>query len=261
MVVSDQGKQLTSSSNTAAFNAKESPDAWNWEEMKESGARAGTTWEFVPAGCQFRNGLAEARVRAIKRTVSHMLASTVNGEKPTLNYAELGTLLAKAANVVNDRPIGVKSLTEDELVPITVNQLLLGRTSSSPPPDHEMPGENYRAAKTHLDSLTQMWWNLWMEQGFPTLLPYYKYKDTKRHQNLRVNNICLIKYETKVASTYRLCRMSKLLHSDDGLVRTVEVRQGNKKPTKKNQPGKVLVTAVQRLMLLVPADELQQGPP
>ena len=98
-------------------------------------------------------------------------------------------------------------------------------------------------------------------QGFPTLLPYYKYKDTKRHENLQVNNICLIKYETKVASTYRLCRVSKLLPSDDGLMRTVEVQLGNKKPTRRNLPGKDLVTAVQQLVLLVPADELEQGPP
>ena len=41
-VVSDQGKQLTSSSNAAAFTAKESPEAWDWKEMKEARARAGT---------------------------------------------------------------------------------------------------------------------------------------------------------------------------------------------------------------------------
>merc|ERR1711867_296357 len=110
MVVSDQGKQLTSSSNAATFHAKESPDTWDWDEMKQTGARAGTNWVFVPGGCQFRNGLAKARVRAIKRTIAHMLASTVNSEKPTLNYAELATLLAKAANIVNDRPIGVKNV-------------------------------------------------------------------------------------------------------------------------------------------------------
>ena len=78
---------------------------------------------------------------------------------------------------------------------------------------------------------------------------------------LRFDDICLIKYETKVASTYRLCRVTKLLHSEDGLVRTVEVQLGNKKLTKKNPPVKDLVTAVQRLVLLVPADELEQGPP
>ena len=85
VVVSDQGKQLTSSSNTAAYNAKESPDRWGWDKLKQMGARAGTSWVFVPAGCQFRNGLAEVRVRVIKGTISHMLASTVNGEKPMLN--------------------------------------------------------------------------------------------------------------------------------------------------------------------------------
>ena len=100
-----------------------------------------------------------------------------------------------------------------------------------------------------------------MEQGFPTLLPYYKYKDSKRYQNLQVNDVCLIKYETKVASTYRLCRVSKLMHSEEGIVRTVEVQLGNRKLSKKNPPVKNLVTAVQRLVLLVPADELEQGPP
>ena len=94
---------------------------------------------------------------------------------------------------------------KDKLVLLTVNQLLLGRTSFTPPPDHELPGEDFRTAGMYLHSLTQSWWKLWMEQGFPTLLPYYKYKDTKRHENLQVNDVCLIKYENKVASTYRLC--------------------------------------------------------
>merc|ERR1712236_2521 len=79
-----------------------------------------------------------------------------------------------------------------------------------------------------------MRWKLWMEQWFPTLLPYYRYKDTKRHENLQLDYVCLIKYETKVASTYRLCRVSKLLPSDDGLVRSVDVRLGKKKHTKRN---------------------------
>ena len=51
----------------------------------------------------------------------------------------------------------------------------------------------YRAANMYLHNLTQMWWKLRMEQGFPTLLPYYRYKDTKRHENLQVDDVCLIK--------------------------------------------------------------------
>ena len=52
--------------------------------------------------------------------------ATVNGEKPTLNYAKLGTLLAKAANIINDRPIGVKNLSQEQLVDSKWNQLVLG---------------------------------------------------------------------------------------------------------------------------------------
>ena len=66
-VVSDQGKQLTPSSNAAAFTNKENPESWNWKELEEAGAKSGTEWEFVPAGCQFRNGLAEARVKVSKQ--------------------------------------------------------------------------------------------------------------------------------------------------------------------------------------------------
>ena len=95
-----------------------------------------------------------------------------------------------------------------------------------------------------------------MEKGVPTLLPYYRYKDTKRHQNLQVDDVCLIKYETKVASTYRLRQVSKLLPSADGLVRLVEVCLGKRKHSKRNLPSKCLVTAVQWLVLLVPAGEL-----
>ena len=79
----------------------------------------------------------------LKNTLDHLLANTIITEKPTLNYAELQALLSRAANIVNYRPIGVKSLTEDELVPLTVNQLLLGRTATVEPMQIEVDPEGY----------------------------------------------------------------------------------------------------------------------
>merc|ERR1712082_349927 len=104
------------------------------------------------------------------------------------------------------------------MVPLTVNQLLLGRTSSLPPPEDVNLGGNPRASRKYLENLTQAWCKLWMQQGFPTLLPYSRFKDTKRHQNLQVNDICLIWYETKVAATYRLSRVLKVFPSEGGMV-------------------------------------------
>merc|ERR1711895_409227 len=48
------------------------------------------------------------------------------------------------------------------------------------------------------------------------------------------------------------------MHSEEGIVRTMEVQLGNRKLSKKNPPVKNLVTSVQRLVLLVPADEEEQ---
>ena len=50
---------------------------------------------------------------------------------PTLDYYELDTVLAMAANVVNDRPIVLRSRPNNDLVPLTVKQLLSGMSSGA----------------------------------------------------------------------------------------------------------------------------------
>ena len=72
------------------------------------------------------------------------------------------------------------------LSPVTANQLLLGRTSTS------TPG-------------AQM------------------FKDTAGHKNLQVGDFCLIKYDNEVKAAYRLCIVKKVFLSDEGVVCTVEV--------------------------------------
>ena len=108
----------------------EDPSKWGWGDVESRTARQGTQWNFVPAGCQFRNGLCESRVKALKHTLKHVVDGSTVNEKPTVSYVELQVFLAKAANILNDRPLGIRSLTEDDLVPLTPNQLLLGRTST-----------------------------------------------------------------------------------------------------------------------------------
>ena len=85
---------------------------------------AETEWKFVPAGCQWRNGLAESRVKILKATLQHTVAQT------SLNFAELQVVLARAADIANNRPVGVKCLNESDVQALTPNMLLLGRTST-----------------------------------------------------------------------------------------------------------------------------------
>ena len=76
----------------------------------------------MAAGCQWWNGLAESAVKLIKSTLAFTLRS-----QTTLNYAELDTLFSVVANMVNQRPIGVRSFSEDDIVALTPNDLLLQR--------------------------------------------------------------------------------------------------------------------------------------
>ena len=83
-----------------------------------------------------------------------MMNSTLIGTKPTLSYAELCTTLARAAIIINDRPIGVCSM------PLTVNQLLLGRSTNTCHDAYTKTAqENYITANDYQEELLAQWWN------------------------------------------------------------------------------------------------------
>ena len=254
-VYSDKGSQFTSSGNVVAFGTEKT-----WGEVEEAGARQGTTWEFAPAGAQHRNGLAEARVKAVKVTFNQTLSSTIISGKPTLNFAELQSFLSQVANIVNDRPLFVKELREDEpIVPITVNQLLIGKTSTVRSNAEDLEVGDFKACSAYADHLLDTWWSHWKQQGFASLLPYPELKHAKRHKNLQVGDVCLIYYDNKVKGTYRLCIVLEVIESRDNIVRTVKV---GFRPRRHCGPGRYkpvpldnMTVAVQRLVLLVESEE------
>ena len=205
-LVRDSDSQLTSAGNTVAWGADGKQDGSKlWAQVESVSARRKTSWEFVPAGAQVRNGLAEARVKAaVKQTLRHMLMTTLVG------------------NIVNDRPIWAKVLTEGNMVSLTMNQFLLGHTSTSRPCKVGVLGEEgeFRASSGYVDNPLNTWWSLWKQQGFASLLSYNKLEDEQRHKNLREGDVCLLQYENKVKNTYRLCRVKEVKGSEDVIVIT-----------------------------------------
>ena len=263
LVISDRGSQLVSAAAKLPWSKKEDPSSWDWSSIAAESARHHTTWKFVPPGSQWRNGLAESRVKAAKHTLSTVMQETA------LTYAEMVNLLYRVANIINDRPLGVKTLTNDDLVPLTANHLLLGRAASHIS-HHDFIEElvesediNLTHRQAYMQSLLKAWWDLYYIQVFPNLLPFRKYKDSQRHRNFQQGDVCFLKYDSKVQPSYRLCRVVKVLPDDTGTVRTVEValRPRNKKekllPYKYKKPF-IIPVGVQRLALLVPTDELPE---
>ena len=83
-----------------------------------------------------------------------MLLSTLIGTKPPLSYNKLCEVLARAASIINDRPIGLRAMTETKIVPLTVNQLLLGCSTTTNCPTAIGPAvESYMAVDAYQQEL------------------------------------------------------------------------------------------------------------
>ena len=134
----------------------------------------------------------------------------------------------------------------DEILPITPNLLLLGRTSSGPHDVAKFDNEDDRY--------------LWFPQAFDSLFPLPKWKE--RMPNLSPGDVCLLKYERKVGKgDFRLCKVVEVHPDEKGLVRTVTVAFRPPSSKEKSLPYtskelKEMKVGLNRLVLICPADKV-----
>ena len=109
-----------------------------------------------------------------------------------------------------------------------------------------------------IQELEQMWWNQWVVQALPHLVPYRRWKT--EHRSLRINDIVLVLYEKKVSKgTYKLGRIIDVHPDAHGRVRTVTVGMRGKdassdatyvpKALEKHRLG------IQRIAVICPAED------
>ena len=150
LVVSDSGSQLVKAGKLIDQIDLSKLD---WNKISEGAVKNGTKWKVVEPGCQWRNGLAEAAVKLLKSTLGLTLAS-----QSTLNYAELDTLFCSIANIVNQRPLSVKSFTDEDLHAITPNDLLLGRSRNVVPGSSYGEGDSLTRRQEVISEIETAWW-------------------------------------------------------------------------------------------------------
>ena len=81
---------------------KDMPVKWDWSKVtSENNA---SSWKFVPIGSQHHNGLPEAMVKAVKKSLTQTLSSGI-----VLAYDKLVTLLARIACSINSHPLGLQN--------------------------------------------------------------------------------------------------------------------------------------------------------
>ena len=253
-VYTDKGKNLVK----AATYVREEKEV-DWENIIAKTVKDGTTWKIAPPGAQHRDGLAESRVKALKKTLEHL---TGGGD---LRYDQYNCVLAQAANIINDRPLGIRhhSGAEGDLVPVTPNLLLLTRTDGGIHVENKYENpDKYVRKQRHMEELLNQWWQLWYSQVFSSLFPLNKWKEQQK--NLKAGDVCLVKYDRKVGKAdYRLCRVKDVDLDSKGLVRTVRVlmRPRDRREASLPYKSKNMITLelpVQRLVLISSAEEAEK---
>ena len=254
-IVSDRGSQLVAAGVDIAN--KELPvNKVDWEEVVRKNCT--TSWTFVPIGGQHRNGISEATVKVMKKSLALALNPGAD-----LTYAELVTLLSKITHSINSRPLALAqtsatSQQEDDMLPITPNHLLLGRATIDVPDMEYDPSSKFSARLAYVEQVYKSWWDRWIQDVLPTLVPCRRWKQI--HRNVNIGDVVMMKYAGNVKDEYRLARVLEVYPDSKGLVRTVKVgyRRRDKREGSDVYWKKPLVeekVAVQRLAMLQAVNE------
>ena len=215
-IQSDQGSQLIA----AAKDIAQLVQGWDWSSVKRWATSNRIKWTLAPAEGQHQNGLSESLIKSVKRSIKHKITAN-----HVLTFSQLQMVLFEIANIINSRPIGIITGSDPEAPdPITPNDLILGRASSDVPQGTFDLNQtrNINRKFRFLQQLVSEWWEKWYEIAFPSLVPNYKW--LHRHRNVRVGDVCLIRYRKEIRSSYRLGRVQEVKLGEDGLVRKVVIK-------------------------------------
>ena len=240
-IFSDNGTQLVSASKELQSIIKN----LDWDEVQKFGYKYGTEWSFSPADAPWYNGAAEALIKSVKRALS-----TAVGEQ-IMTFSEFQTYIFEAAQLVNQRPIGVNPSNPDDGTYICPNDLILGRASPSVPqgPFKERCSQSHRL--DFIQNLVNAFWKKWSRDVFPLLVPRPKWHTDKR--DCQKGDVVLIQDSNLVRGQWKRGIIIEVMPSKDGRVRRVRVE------CRTDSTRRVLERAVQKLIVLVPVSELGGG--
>ena len=206
------------------------------------GHQQGVEWKFSPADAPWYNGTAEALVKSTKRALEAAVGDSV------LTFSELQTCMLEAAQLVNQRPIGVIPNMPDDGTYLCPNDLMLGRASSKVP---QGPFKERTSRKHRLDfiqAIVSAFWKRWTREVFPNLVLQPKWHTERR--NLRKGDVVLVQDSNAVRGKWKMALVKEPLLSGDSKVRraklTYRTVEGGEQEVER---------AVQRLILLVPVDD------
>lgn len=166
---------------------------------------------------QMRHGACESLTKSVKRLLVIVVGENV------LSFGELQTVLFEVANLLNERPIGLKPGYDIHLgAYLCRNDLLLGRASNKVPSGAMVDTIDVRKRFNLIQSIVTSFWRRWMRDYFPTLTVRQKWHTAQR--NLKKGDIVLVQDNDLIRGNWKLAQVLRAEPGRDGKVRDVVLR-------------------------------------
>ena len=102
----------------------------DWDKIRSFGENCGMEWEFCKSAiAPWQNGCCETLMKFVKVCLSSTIGSNV------MTFAELQTVMFEVAYYIDERPVGLKNNDPNDGIFLYPSDLLLGKASSSVPPE------------------------------------------------------------------------------------------------------------------------------
>ena len=246
-VYSDNGSQLVAANK----ELREMTKNWNMSELGKFGSKQGMTWIFNrSANAPFQNGCSESLIRLVKRGILMSIGNNI------ISFGELLTTFYEIANLVNERPIGVKPGNDLSLgTYLCPNDLILGRNNIKVPDGIYDESNNDFKRYKFINEIVTSFWNKWHRDFFPTLIVKQKWHVNVR--NVKVGDIVLVKETNSFKGTWRLAEVIHTYFGSDDKVRNVTIRYKLNKSGSNyhGQTDSTVNRSVHSLVIILPVEE------
>ena len=192
-------------------------------------------WTFNTPGAPWTGGFFERMVKSVKRCLKKILV------KAKLNYDELRTVLKEIETVINNRPL-IYMYDEVNQEVVTPNKLLFGHNLETVAPSDSVAVETDLSKRdSYQTKILDHWWKRWHDDYLVELREYHKFKTKKRSVVPKKGDIVLISDDRIKRAEWRVGRISQLVESKDGKIRSADVllkKTGNtiRRPVNKLYP-------------------------
>ncbi|XP_033726768.1 uncharacterized protein LOC117316337 [Pecten maximus] len=205
----------------------------------------GCKWIFNPPHASHMGGVWERMIGVARRILDALLLDSRRG---VLTHEVLTTFLAEVTAIVNSRPLVPLSSDPQDPYPLSPSLILTHKSDSITDIVITADIRNmYRAQWKMVQCLSDMFWKKWRMEFLQSLQERRKWNKDQR--NIRVSDVVLLRDKMCARNYWPMGIITEVFPSEDGKIRTAEVRVMSPKGTPSNY-----TRPISELVLLLETD-------